>query len=79
MKKTLRQIMGIGFCIPYILLIRYLSCFTLGMPELAPYICEGDWAKARSNSHKWGFERMHQIGTGDAFCDHTYKRISKDF
>ena len=47
----------------------------LGMPELAPYVCEGDWEKAKSNKNKWLFERKHQIGTGDSFCDHTYKRI----
>jgi hypothetical protein len=29
---------------------------------------------AEANQDKWLFERNHQIGTGDAFCDHTYKR-----
>ena len=46
----------------------------LRMPELSPYVCEGDWEKARANKKKWDFERKHQIGTGDSFCDHTYKR-----
>lgn len=46
-----------------------------GLPELNRYVCEGDWAIARDNSEKWVFERAHQIGTGDRFCDHTYKRI----
>lgn len=50
------------------------SLIRLGMPELAPYVCEGDWEKARRNFAKWDFERKHQIGTGDNFCDHTYKR-----
>ncbi len=47
----------------------------LGVPELNAYVCDGDWAIARDNSDKWIFERNHQIGTGDSFCDHTYKRI----
>jgi hypothetical protein len=46
----------------------------LGLPELGPYVCQGDWEIARENADKWGFERDHQIGTGDAFCDHTYLR-----
>ena len=50
------------------------SFIRLGMPELAPYVCEGDWEKARRNAARWEFERTHQIGTGDDFCDHTYKR-----
>jgi hypothetical protein len=45
-----------------------------GLRELRTYMCEGDWAMARANSDKWSFERKHQIGTGDAFCDHTYMR-----
>jgi hypothetical protein len=47
----------------------------LGTPELAPYVCQGDWEKAKSNQKKWQFERSCQIGTGDSFCNHTYKRI----
>ncbi|MFC1516492.1 L-2-amino-thiazoline-4-carboxylic acid hydrolase [Thermodesulfobacteriota bacterium] len=47
----------------------------LGYPELAPFVCEGDWAKARENAGKWWFARSRQIGTGDSFCDHTYLRI----
>ncbi len=46
-----------------------------GLSKLSAYICEGDWAIARDNSDKWIFERNYQIGTGDSFCDHTYKRI----
>jgi predicted ArsR family transcriptional regulator len=45
-----------------------------GLTGLSPYVCEGDWAIARDNIDKWDFERSHQIGTGDSFCDHTYKR-----
>jgi predicted ArsR family transcriptional regulator len=47
----------------------------LGMSKLSPYVCEGDWAIARDNADKWKFERNYQIGTGDSYCDHTYKRI----
>ena len=47
----------------------------LGMSKLSPYVCEGDWAIARDNADKWKFERKYQIGTGDSYCDHTYKRI----
>lgn len=46
-----------------------------GLPGLSAYVCEGDWAIAKDNSENWVFERTHQIGTGDSFCDHTYKRI----
>jgi hypothetical protein len=45
-----------------------------GLKELAPYVCQGDWEKARENSDRWEFRREHQIGTGDTFCDHTYLR-----
>jgi hypothetical protein len=45
-----------------------------GLPDLNPYFCQADWAKAEENRDKWMFEREHQIGTGDSFCDHTYKR-----
>lgn len=47
----------------------------LGMSKLSPYVCEGDWAIARDNADNWKFERNYQIGTGDSYCDHTYKRI----
>jgi hypothetical protein len=49
----------------------------IGLSELNGYICEGDWAYAREKKDKWLFEREHQIGTGDAICDHTYKRITE--
>jgi hypothetical protein len=45
-----------------------------GLSDLNPYLCKGDWVKADENKDKWLFEREHQIGTGDTFCDHTYKR-----
>ncbi len=45
-----------------------------GYSDLAPYVCQGDWEAAKDYSDKWSFERQHQIGTGDSFCDHTYKR-----
>jgi hypothetical protein len=47
---------------------------TVGLSYLNPHICEGDWAKANENRKKWLFERTHQIGTGDSFCDPTYLR-----
>jgi hypothetical protein len=47
---------------------------TVGLSDLSPHVCEGDWAKANENRNKWLFERTHQIGTGDSFCDHTYLR-----
>ncbi len=46
----------------------------VGLAELRPYVCQGDWAAAKDNADKWTFERRHQIGTGDDFCDHTYLR-----
>lgn len=45
-----------------------------GLPELAPYLCQGDWEDAKENQDKWSFARSHQIGTGDSFCNHTYLR-----
>jgi hypothetical protein len=48
---------------------------TLGLSEMRPFVCQGDWEAARVYADKWAFEREHQIGTGDAFCDHTYKRL----
>lgn len=47
----------------------------IGLSALSRYVCEGDWAIARDNADKWKFERNYQIGTGDSYCDHTYKRI----
>ena len=46
----------------------------MGISELCPYVCQGDWEFAKDNSEKWTFERSHQIGTGDSYCNHTYKR-----
>jgi len=45
-----------------------------GLSGLSPHVCKGDWDVADENKDKWIFEREHQIGTGDSFCDHTYKR-----
>jgi hypothetical protein len=47
----------------------------MGLSEMKPFVCQGDWDAARVHAGKWVFERAHQIGTGDAFCDHTYKRL----
>jgi hypothetical protein len=48
----------------------------LGLSRLSPYVCQGDWAFAEENKNRWGFEREHQIGTGDHFRDHTYRRLN---
>ncbi len=45
-----------------------------GFEKLSKYVCEGDWEIAKENSDKWLFERSHQIGSGDEYCNHTYKR-----
>jgi hypothetical protein len=50
------------------------ALFRLRLPEMAPYVCEGDWEMARDNTDKWNFQRCQQIGTGDRYCDHTYLR-----
>jgi hypothetical protein len=47
---------------------------SLGMSQMGPYLCQGDWEVAKEHSDKWGFHRKHQIGTGDSYCDHTYFR-----
>jgi hypothetical protein len=44
------------------------------LPLLARSVCEADWVLAKKNAHKWMFERTCQIGTGDTYCDSTYKR-----
>ena len=49
----------------------------LGYADIGPFICGGDWEVSKDNIDKWDFERKHQIGTGDSFCDHTYKRKNK--
>lgn len=46
----------------------------LGLPGLAPYICEADRQVATENRDKWLFVREHQLATGDPCCDHTYLR-----
>lgn len=45
-----------------------------GLAEMGPYVCQADWDLARDNYDSVVFERCHQIGTRDAFCDHTYRR-----
>lgn len=46
----------------------------LGYADIGPVMCQCDWEVAKDNIDKWDFDRKHQIGTGDRFCDHTYKR-----
>ncbi len=46
----------------------------LGYIDIGPYVCSGDWEVAKDNINNWDFERKHQIGTGDSYCDHTYIR-----
>ncbi len=50
----------------------------LRLSEMNPFVCQGDWEAAEVHSDKWGFERAHQIGTGDTFCDHTYKKLKSE-
>ncbi len=45
------------------------------LSDLSPYICQGDWEYAELHRDQWLFDRVHQIGTGDNYCDHTYLRI----
>ena len=49
----------------------------IGLSKLSAYVCQGDWAIAQDNTDKWIFERSYQIGTGDSYCDHTYRRIQQ--
>ena len=46
------------------------------LTELNSHVCRGDWDFAKQNEGMWAFEREHEIGKGDPFCDHTYKRIT---
>mgnify|MGYP001167286202 FL=1 len=46
------------------------------LSELNSHVCQGDWEFAKENEGLWTFERIHEIGKGDSFCDHTYKRIT---
>jgi len=46
----------------------------LGYADIGPVMCQCDWEVAKDNIDKWDFDRKHQIGTGDSYCDHTYKR-----
>ena len=83
MKKLFRKIIGYMVVLPFVVASKFLSIFLgqgkalnrLGMSKLSAYVCEADWAIARDNAVKWKFERNYQIGTGDSYCDHTYKRI----
>jgi len=60
------------------IVLNYANCplwegfSLLGLEKLAPYACQADWEIAHDNADKWSFERRHQIGTGDEYCDHTY-------
>ncbi len=47
----------------------------VGLQEMNRHVCQGDWELAKENKGIWEFERQHEIGKGDGFCDHTYKRI----
>ncbi len=48
-----------------------------GLNEMNRHVCQGDWKLAREYEHVWKFERAHEIGKGDAFCDHTYLRLKE--
>lgn len=47
---------------------------SLGIPEFGPYACDSDWVIARKNADMWLFERSRQIGIGDRYCNHSYRR-----
>lgn len=49
----------------------------LGLAQVNPYICDGDWQIAERHASAWDFQRSRQIGTGDDHCDHTYLRKQK--
>lgn len=67
------------------IIFNYKNCphceafYSFGMPEFGPYACDSDWVIARKNAEMWSFERTHQIGIGDTYCNHTYKRNSLRF
>jgi hypothetical protein len=60
------------------IVMRYNNCphcqafMILGLSEICPLICKSDWDIADKNSKLWDFDRTHQIGTGDKYCNHTY-------
>ncbi len=62
------------------IVLNYVNCplcetfSALGVKEIGPHVCQSDWEIAKENADNWDFERNHQIGTGDEYCDHTYKR-----
>jgi len=57
----------------------FCEVFSLvGLSEMNPYFCQGDWEKAKDNKEKWTFERTRTIEAGAGFCDHTYRRIASD-
>jgi predicted ArsR family transcriptional regulator len=62
------------------LALKYANCpfcetfNLLGLPEMGAHVCQSDWEIAKDNADLWDFERSHQIGTGDEYCDHTYLR-----
>ncbi len=57
----------------------FCEVFSLvGLKEMNPYFCQGDWEKAKDNKEKWTFERTRTIEAGADFCDHTYRRMASD-
>lgn len=51
-------------------LVKYLT--SLGVPELAPYVCVTDFPD--SLCHNTGLERVKAIGYGDDICTFRYKK-----
>ncbi|MEW6220633.1 MAG: L-2-amino-thiazoline-4-carboxylic acid hydrolase [Thermodesulfobacteriota bacterium] len=47
-----------------------------GVPELNRHVCQGDWEFAQDNQDKWVFARTREIGKGDPYCNHTYRRLT---
>ena len=51
-------------------LVKYLT--SLGVPELAPFVCMIDFPD--SMYHNTGLERLKAIGYGDEICNFRYKK-----
>ena len=45
----------------------------MGVPELAPCLCGGDFLVAKENHDSWRFQRTHSLGTDGVACNHHYR------
>jgi hypothetical protein len=62
----------IEFRIRFCPVTKMLTIF--GLAGICKYSCAGDWKLAKKNRENWTFTRNQTIGTGGAYCDHTYSR-----